>query len=273
MGDTTIEWTLGPDGRPGKSWNPVTGCTRTSPGCGDATGGGCYAEAIAHRFAGSVAWPNGFDVTLRPDRLDDPLHWSRGRRVFVNSSSDLFHEDIPAEFVQQVWDTMAKGRQHTYLILTKRSKRMRDLVNAMHDCDHGGVVTSTCPWCGPLPNVHLGVSIENDRYTFRQRHLAETTAAVRFLSLEPLLGPLPSLHLDGVGMVIVGGESGPRARPMNLSWVRDLRDQAAAAGVPYFVKQLGTAWSRENGYGAGKANSWDKCPAWPEDLRIREVAQ
>jgi protein gp37 len=226
---TAIEWT-------DETWNPTTGCDRVSPGCDN-----CYALTLAKRLKGmgQARYQNdgdprtsgpGFRLTVHPDALDLPLRWKRPRRVFVNSMSDMFHEDVGPTFLAAVWRTMRSCPQHTFQILTKRSRRLPRAVEAMYP---GALVA--------LPNVWLGVSIESDRYTFRASHLRQTPAAVRFLSLEPLLGPLPSLNLDGIDWVIVGGESGPGARPMHVDWVRDIRDRCVAAGVPFFFKQWG-AW-------------------------------
>jgi protein gp37 len=186
----------------------------------------------------------GFGLTVHPDTLDAPLKWRKPRRVFVNSMSDLFHKDVPDGFIGDVWRRMEAARAHTFQILTKRPQRMAQVVGDSHFEDY---VTSLCLLPGtfspgwPLPNIWLGTSIENDRYTFRADHLRATPAAVRFLSLEPLLGPLPSLDLTGIDWVIVGGESGPGARPMHPDWVRDIRDRCSAAGIPFFFKQWG-AW-------------------------------
>ncbi|AJA43370.1 hypothetical protein VC60_gp69 [Mycobacterium phage Sbash] len=257
MGDRTkIEWTRSDDGTPGATWNPVTGCTKVSAGCDN-----CYAEKIAHRFAGTTAYPNGFEVTLRPERLDQPLRWKRPRRIFVNSMSDLFHDDVPESFIGSVFDVMAKCPQHTFQILTKRHARMRSLLTkwATQVPDdlpqykaafraHQGVWAMVRQW--PLPNVWLGVSTENQRSAdIRIPALLDTPAAVRFISAEPLLGPI-DLHADPIGKdsvfwighldwVIVGGESGPGARPMHPDWARSLRDQCRIAGVPFLFKQWG----------------------------------
>jgi protein gp37 len=225
---TRIEWTE-------ETWNPVTGCDRTSPGCDN-----CYALTLAKRLKamGQARYQNdgdprtsgpGFAVTLHPDALDTPLRWKRPRKVFVNSMSDLFHADVPSDFICRVFEVMGHARQHTFQVLTKRSSRMRDLIGL------------NLPEANILPNVWLGTSIESDRYTFRADHLRATPAAVRFLSLEPLLGPLPSLDLTGIDWVIVGGESGPDARPMHVDWARDLRDRCIDAGVAFHFKQWG-AW-------------------------------
>ncbi|HXR67613.1 MAG TPA: phage Gp37/Gp68 family protein [Dermatophilaceae bacterium] len=232
---TAIEWTRGDDGSPGCTWNPVTGCDRTSPGCDH-----CYALTLAKRLKamGQPHYQNdgdprtsgpGFAVTVHPDALDLPHRWGKPRRIFVNSMSDLFHPDVPSAFIGAVWDTMHATQRHTYQILTKRPQRMAALLRT--------AVTGTAE---PLDNVWLGTSIESDRYTFRADHLRNTPAAVRFLSCEPLLGPLPSLDLTGIDWVIVGGESGPGARPMWPNWVQDIRDRCIEAGIAFFFKQWGT---------------------------------
>jgi len=234
---TAIEWT-------DETWNPTTGCDQVSPGCDN-----CYALTLAKRLKGMgvAAYQNdgdpgtsgpGFKLTLHPDRLDQPLRWRKPRRIFVNSMSDLFHPDVPDVFVGRVFHTMAAASQHQFQILTKRPQRMRVVLS---DNDWG--LREIYPW--PLANVWLGTSIESDRYTFRANHLRQTPAAVRFLSLEPLLGPLPSLDLDGIGWVIVGGESGAGARPMHLDWVRDIRRRCKDQGVAFFFKQWG-AWVPED---------------------------
>ncbi|MEX2245618.1 MAG: phage Gp37/Gp68 family protein [Dehalococcoidia bacterium] len=222
--ESTIEWTEA-------TWNPVTGCTRVSPGCAH-----CYAERIAERFRGTPAFPNGFDVELRRDRLELPIHWRRPRKIFVNSMSDLFHDAVPLEFVQTVFKTIERASWHQFQVLTKRSERLRELADDL-----------TWP-----ENLWMGVSVENQRWVSRIDDLREVPAAVRFLSVEPLLGPL-SLNLAGIHWVIVGGESGPGARPMRGDWARSVRDQCLAAGVPFFFKQWG-AHSEAGLRGTKKAN-------------------
>jgi protein gp37 len=305
MSDKTgIEWTQSDDGTPGATWNPVTGCTKVSPGCDH-----CYAETFAERWRGTPGhhFENGFDVTLRPERLDQPSRWKRPRRIFVNSMSDLFHKDVPDEHIARVWQVMASTPRHTYLILTKRHARMRVWVNRCavspggwitHDgtdpagaYDGTGVIvgypepayrrpeSGTGPRGGkprhkpqppaygwPLPNVHIGTSIELDRYCRRADDLRQTPAAIRFLSLEPLLGPLPSLDLTGIDWAIIGGESGGGARAMDLGWARDLISRCREAGTVPFVKQLGSVLGRELGAGS-KGGDMDR---WPEDLKVRE---
>jgi protein gp37 len=202
------------------TWNPVTGCTKISQGCKH-----CYALRMANRLKamGTDRYRNGFAVTLHEDLVNLPRKWRAPRVVFVNSMSDLFHELVPLEFIQAVFRTMAACPQHTFQILTKRSERLAKLATELD-------------W--PV-NVWMGVSVEDERVIGRIPDLQSVPAAVRFLSLEPLIGPLKSLPLDGIGWVIVGGESGPGARPMKCAWVKSIRKQCFAAGVPFFFKQWG----------------------------------
>jgi len=202
------------------TWNPVTGCTKVSQGCKH-----CYAERMAKRLTamGSGRYRNGFKVTLHPDLLDVPRTWRQPRVVFVNSMSDLFHEDIPLDYIQRVFATMRDCPQHTFQVLTKRSDRLAELASHL-------------PW---PKNVWMGVSVEDARVISRIRDLSSTPAAVRFLSLEPLIGPLHGLPLSGIHWVIVGGESGPRARPMRKEWVDSIYRQCRDARVPFFFKQWG----------------------------------
>lgn len=209
---SSIEWT-------DATWNPVTGCTQVSPGCAH-----CYAKTFAERFKGVPGHPYepGFALTLRPERLAQPLVWRQPRRVFVNSMSDLFHEDIPTEFIVQVFQVMEAASWHTFQVLTKRSDRLASEASLLH-------------W---PKNVWAGVSVENNRWRSRIDDLRRVPAQVRFVSCEPLLGPL-DLDLSGTHWVIVGGESGARARRMRPEWVRNLQDQCAAVDVPFFFKQWG----------------------------------
>jgi protein gp37 len=267
--NSKIEWT-------DATWNCVTGCTKVSAGCDH-----CYAETFAERWRGIAGhhFENGFDVTLRPERLEQPLQWKRPRRVFVNSMSDLFHEQVPSAFIAAMFDVMRRTPQHTYQVLTKRHARMRALART-------GIFGEG--W--PLPNVWLGVSAEDQYWAdIRIPALLETPATVRFVSAEPLLGRIDlRVHLAGscpehdfpggfcvqrnhpgvrhLDWLIVGGESGPGARPMNEEWARTLAIQATRARVPVFVKQMGSVLGRELGAGP-KGGDWD---VWPEDLRIRE---
>ncbi len=213
MAKSRIEWTE-------VTWNPVTGCDKVSPGCDN-----CYAERLAHRLQamGNPRYANGFDVTLHWDKVEEPLRWRKPRVVFVNSMSDLFHNDVPAAFIQSVFDVMQEASAHTFQVLTKRPQRAMRLLD-------GQVVPD---------NVWIGVSIESDQYVFRADYLRKIDAGTRFLSCEPLLGPLPSLDLTGIGWVIVGGESGPNHRPMEVDWVRELRDRTTRSDIPFFFKQWG----------------------------------
>jgi|SRR5581483_1565001 len=223
MGDkSSIEWTEA-------TWNPTTGCDRTSPGCDN-----CYALTLAKRMK-AMGQPKyqcdgdprtsgpGFGLTVHLDALDVPLRWKTPRVIFVNSMSDLFHCEVPLGFIRDVFAVVAETPQHTYQVLTKRSKRLAQLAPKLD-------------W--PV-NLWMGVSVENDRYTFRVDHLRQVPARVRFVSAEPLLGPLSGLDLDGIHWLIAGGESGPGARPMEPDWVRDLRRNCHTSGVPFFFKQWG----------------------------------
>lgn len=214
---TTIEWT-------DATWNPVTGCTKISAGCDQ-----CYAERFAERFRGTSGHPfeMGFDLTLRPERVDQPLRWREPRMIFVNSMSDLFHKDVPNEFIARVCDTMERAHWHIFQVLTKRSSIMREFLSRRYRSS-----------CGPR-HMWFGVSVEDGTKMSRIRHLQETPAGVRFLSVELLIGQIGKLDLSGIDWVIVGGESGPRARPMNLAWVREVRDQCLESGVAFFFKQWG----------------------------------
>jgi protein gp37 len=211
--NSSIEWTEA-------TWNPVTGCTKISPGCKF-----CYAERMAKRLRamGQERYRHGFRLTLQPDVVEAPLQWKKPRTIFVNSMSDLFHAGVPLEFIQRCFDVMQRASWHTFQVLTKRAERLAELAPHL-------------PW---PPNVWMGVSVENADYTWRIDELRKVPAAIRFLSVEPLLGPIPNLPLEGIHWVIVGGESGPGARPMDESWVLDIRDQCQATGVPFFFKQWG----------------------------------
>ena len=243
---TAIEWT-------DETWNPTTGCDRVSPGCDH-----CYALTMAARLK-AMGQPKyqrdgdprtsgpGFGLTVHDDALDVPLRWRRPRRIFVNSMSDLFHPDVPARFIEDVFRVMADAHQHTFQVLTKRPQRM------------AGVVSALLPRLQELPNVWLGTSIESDRYSFRADHLRDTPAAVRFLSCEPLLGPLPSLDLTGIAWVIAGGESGLQARPVDPDWIRDIRDRSASAGAAFLFKQWGGRTPKANGRELD-GRTWDEYP-------------
>jgi protein gp37 len=324
---SAIEWT-------DATWNPVRGCSRVSEGCRN-----CYAEGVAARFSGPGRPYEGLarftphgpqwtgEIRLVPEKLDEPFHWRKPRKVFVNSMSDLFHEDVPDEFIAAVFGVMAAAPQHTFQILTKRAERlprwfawleqMADRAAAVFDEDpiswrrahilraaglRAGVHHTASAgdieargW--PLPNVWLGVSVENQAAADeRIPELLATPAAVRFLSCEPLLGPVNLRKVGGdtdcldpddtgheiggpagwiagpaIDWVIVGGESGRRARPLEVAWARSLVEQCRAAHVPVFVKQLGAVWAREsNHYPLGDAAGGDPAE-WPEDLRVREM--
>ncbi|MDX1980485.1 MAG: phage Gp37/Gp68 family protein [Bryobacteraceae bacterium] len=214
---SAIEWT-------DATWNPVTGCTKITAGCEN-----CYAERFAERWRGIPGHPfeHGFDLTLRPDRLDQPLRWKRSRMIFVNSMSDLFHKEVPVPFVESVFDTMEEADWHVFQVLTKRSSRMRDYLQ-MRYADRQ-----------PPSHIWLGVSVEDAKGATRINHLRESPAGVRFLSVEPLIGPVGPVDLSGIHWVIAGGESGPGARILNIDWARDIRDQCARQGVAFFFKQWG----------------------------------
>ena len=214
---SAIEWTEA-------TWNPTSGCTKVSPGCDR-----CYAERITLRFPKS--FPSGFSLTLRPDALDTPLRWRRPRLIFVNSMSDLFHVDVPDDYIARVFDVMQRTPRHTYQILTKRAQRLASLAVRLD-------------W---PENVWMGVSVETQRYTWRIDYLRRVPAAVRFVSAEPLLAPLQNLNLDGVDWLIAGGESQSGCRPASLDWFRELRDQCSTAGVPFFFKQIGGHPSKHGG--------------------------
>jgi protein gp37 len=214
---SAIEWTEA-------TWNPTSGCTKVSPGCDR-----CYAERMALRFP--KTFPNGFDLTLRPDALELPLHWRRPRTIFVNSMSDLFHVEVPDAYIAQVFGVMAKTPQHTYQVLTKRAERLARLAPRLL-------------WPS---NVWMGVSVETPKYCWRINCLRKTGAAVRFISAEPLLAALPNLNLDGIQWLIAGGESQPGARAADTAWFEDLRDQCARGGVAFFLKQLGGHPSKRGG--------------------------
>src|ERR1035438_3331110 len=210
---TPIEWTE-------TTWNPLTGCTKISPGCKK-----CYAERLAIRLKamGQKNYRNGFKLTLHDHMLEAPLKWKRAQVIFVNSMSDLFQDEVPVDFIQRVFQTMRAAHWHQFQVLTKRSGRLLEL-------------SPLIKWPA---NVWMGVSVENEKYTFRIDDLRKTGAAVKFLSLEPLLGPLPNLNLTRIDWAIVGGESGPGARPIEKAWVTDIRDPCEASGVTFFFKQWG----------------------------------
>lgn len=230
---SAIEWT-------DATWNPVTGCTKVSEGCDH-----CYAETFAERFRGVPGHPfeRGFDLVLRRERLQEPHKWKKPRMTFVNSMSDLFHKDVPDEFIMQVFDNMGAAERHTFQVLTKRPERMRRLLPQYYRAI-GNTFTA---FGGPHKNVWLGVSVESADYAWRADMLREAPAAVRFLSLEPLLGHIPAVILRDMDWVIVGGESGHGARPMDPQWVRDIRDDCEAMSIPFFFKQWGGVHKKSNG--------------------------
>lgn len=251
MAESKIEWTE-------VTWNPVAGCSVISPGCTN-----CYAMRLAARlalmgqekYAGTTrrsgkrsVWTG--QINLVPDALELPRSWHKGRMIFVNSMSDLFHPEVPESFIVRVFSVMQDCPQHTFQILTKRGERLSE-------------VALRLPW---PENVWMGVSVENSDYLSRADHLRQVPAHVRFLSVEPLLGPLAGLNLAGIHWVIVGGESGPGARPVDAEWVRDIRDQCVAARVPFFFKQ----WGGTNKKKAGRlldGRTWDELPP---DARQRQ---
>lgn len=236
--NSSIEWT-------DTTWNPVTGCTKISAGCDN-----CYAARFSERFRGVSGHPfeTGFDLTLRPDRLQQPLGWKRPRMIFVNSMSDLFHKEIPKSHIDAVFDTMEKADWHIYQVLTKRSSILMKYVNERYG-------NRKAP-----PHIWLGVSIENQQAASRIAHLQKARASIRFLSIEPLIAPVRNLDLKGIDWVIVGGESGPRARPMNPEWAIDIRNQCLAARVAFFFKQWGGR-SPKTGGRTLEGREWNQFPA------------
>lgn len=231
---SSIEWTE-------STWNPVTGCTKVSPGCRN-----CYAERMARRLQamGNPNYAKGFEPTIHPHTLSIPLTWRRPQMVFVNSMSDLFHPAVPDDFVRKVFEVMNEASWHTFQVLTKRADRLAELGPDL-------------PWA---LNIWAGVSVETAAFNWRIDRLRQVPAAVRFLSIEPLLGPIDELNLEGISWVVVGGESGPRARPIKPAWVRTLRDLCGAADVPFFFKQ----WGGTNKKKAGRVldgRTWSELPA------------
>ncbi len=304
MADSSIEWTE-------KTLNPTTGCDKISAGCDNCY---ALLMAKRLKAMGQAKYQNdghpvtsgpGFALTMHPDVLSEPLRWTKPATVFVNSMSDLFHAKVTREFLARFWAVMAATPQHTYQILTKRPARMARILNDLCDCGAGhrpGVhFKSAMSWAAtqhsptyvpgltsragrlamthldemmPLPNVWLGTSIELDKHTSRADALRDTPAAVRFISAEPLLGPLPSLDLTGIDWLIVGGESGPGSRRLDLGWVRELAAKAEDSGTALFIKQLGSVWARETSVGGElvartdpKGGHWEN---WPSDLLVRD---
>ncbi|MGH2944669.1 MAG: DUF5131 family protein [Solirubrobacteraceae bacterium] len=238
---SAIEWTEA-------TWNPVTGCSQVSPGCAH-----CYAKTFAERWRGVAGHPyeQGFDLKLWHERLDVPLRWRKPKTIFVNSMSDLFHEAIPTDFIESVFATMRAAHWHTFQILTKRQDRLADLAE----------------WLDWAPNVWIGVSIENRRFVHRADAVREVPAAVRFISAEPLLGPLESLDLTNIDWLIAGGESGPRHRRIDPAWVRDLRDRCVDDDVAFFFKQWGGPRPKARGRELD-GRQWDQLP----EPRVADVA-
>lgn len=244
MQQSAIEWTEA-------TWNPVTGCHQISPGCAH-----CYAKTFAERWRGVPGhhYEQGFDLRLWPERLEQPLRWRRPRIIFVNSMSDLFHEGVPLDYIEQVFAVMAAAPQHTFQILTKRHERLSELAPDL-------------PWPA---NIWMGASIENRRFVSRADHLREVPAAVRFISAEPLLGSLEGLDLDGIDWLIAGGESGHRHRPVRVEWVRELRDRCVTKDVPFFFKQWGGRSPKAGGRKLD-GRTWDQLPEANPD-RVADVA-
>jgi protein gp37 len=233
MAKTAIEWT-------GSTWNPVTGCTKISPGCKH-----CYAERMAKRLKamGQPNYATGFELALHPHVLELPLSWKKPQTIFVNSMSDLFLEEIPGEFIKQVFDVMNRAHWHTFQVLTKRSERLAELSGELS-------------WAS---NIWMGVSVENGDHAFRIDHLRTTGAKVKFLSMEPLLGPASDLSLEKIDWVIVGGESGPGARIMKEEWVLEIKEQCLRANVPFFFKQWGGVRKKKAGREL-QGETWDQMP-------------
>jgi len=231
---SSIEWTE-------STWNPVTGCSKISAGCQH-----CYAERLARRLQamGLHHYRNGFKVTLHPDSLELPLRWQRPQTIFVNSMSDLYHPNVPLSFIQNVFATMRRANWHRYQILTKRADRLAELDRQL-------------PWAA---NIWQGVTVEHPDFADRIDRLRQTRAHLKFLSLEPLLAAMPNFNLRGIDWVIVGGESGPGARPMTERWVTDIRDQCVSAGVPFYFKQWGGVYKVRNGRQL-EGRIWDEMPA------------
>lgn len=264
MAETSIEWTAADDGTPGKVWNPTTGCDRISTGCDR-----CYALTLAKRLKGmgSPKYQNdgdprtsgpGFGLTVHEDALTTPFTWTKPTRVFVNSMSDLLHAKVPLEFVQRVFDVIVRTPQHTYIVLTKRASRLPRIADKL-------------PW---PRNLWMGVSVEDADNIHRIDDLRAVPAAVRLVSAEPLVGDLGDVDLTGIHWLIAGAESGKGARPVELAWLRSLRDRCASSGTAFFVKQLGAAWARDTFVGGQavartdpKGTDWSN---WDRDLRIRE---
>lgn len=233
MSTSKIEWTE-------STWNPLTGCNKISPGCKH-----CYAERMAKRLKamGQEKYRNGFTLTLHEDALTEPLRLTKPQMIFVNSMSDLFHKDVPLAFIQKIFEVMRQAHWHTFQVLTKRAERLLELD----------------PHLNWSENIWMGVSVENSDYTARIDYLRQTGAHTKFLSLEPLLSNIPNLNLTGINWVIVGGESGPGARPIQREWVTDIRDQCLVAKVPFFFKQWGGVNKKKTGRTL-EGRTWDQLP-------------
>lgn len=251
MADSTqIEWT-------DSTWNPVTGCTKVTDGCDF-----CYAERFSERFRGVEGHPfeNGFDLTLRPERLEQPLRWRQPRRIFVNSMSDLFHKEVPATFIDAVFDTMEQASWHTYQVLTKRSSLM---VRYLRERYKDGLAPR---------HIWLGVSIEDAKNAVRLNHLKAARASIKFVSFEPLIGPVGPVDLKGIDWVIVGGESGPRARPIDEAWVLEIRDLCKADKVAFFFKQWGGIRPKSGGR-LLKGREWNQYPDVSEKHQVEAALE
>jgi len=232
--NSRIEWT-------GSTWNPLTGCNKVSPGCKY-----CYAERFARRLQamGQPNYKNGFKLTLQEHVLDQPLSWKKPQMIFVNSMSDLFHKEVPLDFIQKIFSVMQKANWHVFQVLTKRSERLQQLNKYL-------------AWPS---NVWMGMSVEKSDYTFRIDHLRKTSAKIKFLSLEPLLGPLPALNLSHIDWVIVGGESGPQARPPETEWILEIKTQCHDVHIPFFFKQWGGKNKKKNGR-LLEGKTWNELPS------------
>ena len=236
--NSSIEWT-------DATWNPVTGCTKITAGCDN-----CYAARFSERFRGVAGHPfeNGFDLTLRPERIEQPLKWRRSRMIFVNSMSDLFHKGVPDTFVDQVFESMERADWHVFQVLTKRSSRMQQYLNNRYDA------------APPPTHIWCGVSVEDALGAARIAHLRNASSAVRFLSVEPLIGPVGRIDLSGIHWVIAGGESGPSARVMHIDWAREIRDECRHQNVPFFFKQWGGIRPKAGGRSLD-GMEWSQFPA------------
>ena len=241
-----IEWTE-------STWNPLTGCTKVSPGCTN-----CYAERLSRRLKAmrNPSYTNGFKLTLHPKQLMTPYRWKKSRMIFVNSMSDLFHEDVSEEYIIEVFKTLQCANQHHYQVLTKRSTRLKE-------------ISAKLVW---TKNIWMGVSVENEAYSYRIDNLRGTSAAVKFLSLEPLLGPIPRMNLFGINWVIVGGESGPGARTMKEKWVLDIKTQCEESRVPFFFKQWGGVNKKKTGR-LLNGQTWDGMPMISESNNTSNTLQ